>query len=91
MLHKTQCCDVLCQVQGRNGGRTLRVYCPKCHKLQDTYRTTFINWTESDLEQLDSKFDALTEYLGLEFLFERISDGSKKGDRSTFICRKKLS
>lgn len=39
------------------------------------------NWCEEDLEDLDTKFDALTEYLGVEFVFERVSDGSDIADR----------
>lgn len=48
------------------------------------------NWTEADLEDLDAKFDALIEYLGIEFVFERISDGSDIADRSRCYARTKF-
>lgn len=48
------------------------------------------NWSEEDLEQLDAKFDALTEHLGLEFVFERVSDGSDVADRERVYVRPKI-
>lgn len=46
-------------------------------------------WTEEDLEELDKKFDALCEFLGVEFVFETVSDGSDHGDTERTYCRKK--
>lgn len=46
-------------------------------------------WSDEDLRDLDDKFDALAEYLGLEFVFERVSDGSDYADRSRCYARKK--
>lgn len=47
-------------------------------------------WSEEDLEDLDDKFDALAEYLGVEFVFERVSDGGDAADRSRCYARAKL-
>jgi len=47
------------------------------------------NWTERDLDELDAKFDALSEYLGVEFVFEKISDGSKLGNKVRIYARRK--
>jgi len=47
------------------------------------------NWSEQDLEDLDAKFDALAEHLGVEFIFERISDGSDAADRERVYVRAK--
>lgn len=41
------------------------------------------------LDDLDRKFDALCEFLGVEFVFEKISDGSENADSSRWYCRKK--
>jgi 3-deoxy-D-manno-octulosonic acid (KDO) 8-phosphate synthase len=49
----------------------------------------YTNWSEQDLEELDAKFDALCEHLGIEFVFEKISDGSDKADRSSITVRPK--
>lgn len=46
-------------------------------------------WTPEDLEDLDAKFDALIEYLGIEFVFERVSDGSDTADSKRCYARKK--
>lgn len=46
-------------------------------------------WSAQDLEELDMKFDALCEYLGVEFVFEKISDGSENADEERCYCRKK--
>ncbi len=87
--HRTRCCNALPEIQGRNGGRTLRVYCPLCHKLQDTYRMGFRGWSEGDLDDLAAKFDALSEHFGIEFVFEKISDGSDIADRTRMYVRTK--
>lgn len=47
------------------------------------------NWREEDLEELDQKFDALCEHLGIEFVFEKISDGSENADRESITVRPK--
>ncbi len=47
------------------------------------------NWGVRDLEELDAKLDALTEHLGLEFVFEKISDGSDAADRERVYVRSK--
>lgn len=87
--HKSRCCDAHVYISGRNGGRTLRVYCQCCNKMQDTYRFALERWTEDDLDDLDAKFDALAEYLEVEFVFERVSDGSDIGDSERCYVRKK--
>jgi hypothetical protein len=87
--HKSHCCETEVYIGGRNGGRTLRVYCCGCKKLQDTYRFALERWSEDDLDDLDAKFDALVEYLDIEFVFQRISDGSEWGDKESLIVRKK--
>lgn len=46
-------------------------------------------WSEEDLEDLDAKFDALAEFMGVEFVFERVSDGSDVADRSRCYARPK--
>lgn len=46
-------------------------------------------WSAQDLEELDQKFDALCEHLGVEFVFEKISDGSENADTERCYCRKK--
>lgn len=46
-------------------------------------------WLPSDLEDLDRKFDALCEYLGVEFVQEKVSDGGLWADREGWYCRKK--
>jgi len=46
-------------------------------------------WSAEDLEELDSKFDALCEYLGIEFVYEKISDGSEWADSERWYVRKK--
>ena len=90
-LYTSKCCDAEVEIQARNGGcnRNLRVYCSICNKLQDTYRSPFTKWSEEDLEELDTKFDALCEYLNVEFVFQKVSDGSKYGDRHSVVVRKK--
>lgn len=45
-------------------------------------------WCEEDLEDLDAKFDALAEFLEVEFVFERVNDGSDIADRSRCYARK---
>jgi hypothetical protein len=87
--HKSRCCEALVFISGRHGGRTLRVYCSACQKLQDTYRTGFRGWSEADLDDLDAKFDALVEHFGLEFVFERVSDGSDVADKERLYVRNK--
>lgn len=47
------------------------------------------NWTERDLEELDAKFDALCEHLGIEFVFEKVSDGSENADSERIYIRSK--
>lgn len=47
------------------------------------------NWSEKDLEELDAKFDALCEHLGVEFVFTKISDGSDRADIETIEVRPK--
>ncbi len=47
------------------------------------------NWNEEDLEDLDRKFDALAEFLGVEFVFERVSNGSDAADESRCYARYK--
>ena len=47
----------------------------------------FENWSEEDLEDLDRKFDALCEFLNVEFVFERVSDGSEDADRERVYVR----
>ncbi len=49
----------------------------------------FEKWSEEDLEELDQKFDALCEYLGIEFVFEKVSDGSEWADSERVYVRKK--
>jgi hypothetical protein len=49
----------------------------------------FNSWNEEELNTLDEKFDALCEFLNVEFVTEKISDGSELGDREKFYCRKK--
>lgn len=44
--------------------------------------------SEADLEELDRKFDALFEYLDVDFIFARRSDGSSLGDKEEFSCKK---
>lgn len=51
----------------------------------------YTNWREEDLEELDAKFDALCEHLGIEFVFEKISDGSDQADRESITVRPKLA
>lgn len=46
-------------------------------------------FSEEDLEDLDAKFDALAEFLGVEFVFERVSDGSDVADASRCYARYK--
>ena len=46
-------------------------------------------WTEEDLEELDQKFDALCRFLNVEFVFEKVSDGSDSADKHRVFCRKK--
>lgn len=46
-------------------------------------------WLPEDLEDLDRKFDALCEHLGVEFVQEKVSDGSEWADREGWICRKR--
>lgn len=46
-------------------------------------------WDDKDLCDLDAKFDALAEYLGVEFVFERVSDGSDIADREKCYVRPK--
>lgn len=87
--YKSHCCNTPVHISGRNGGRTLRVYCCGCKKLQDTYRFALERWTEDELDELDAKFDALCEHLNVEFVFERVSNGGKWGDRETLMARKK--
>lgn len=48
------------------------------------------NWSERDLEELDMKFDALCEHLGVEFVFEKISDGSDRADQERIYVRPKM-
>lgn len=48
------------------------------------------NWPEKDLEDLDTKFDALCEYLNVEFIFERVSDGSDIADRERVYVRSRV-
>ncbi len=48
-------------------------------------------WHDEDLSDLDAKFDALAEFLEVEFVFERISDGSDIADRSRCFARRKSS
>lgn len=40
-------------------------------------------------DELDRKFDALCEFLNVEFVDETVSDGSEVGDSKRFYCRKK--
>jgi hypothetical protein len=47
-------------------------------------------WSEEDLEELDAKFDALAEYLDVEFVFEKVSDGSDSADTERVYARKKM-
>lgn len=47
------------------------------------------NWCEEDLEDLDAKFDALAEFLEIEFVFERVSDGSEIADTARCYARPK--
>jgi hypothetical protein len=49
----------------------------------------FNSWNEQELNILDKKFDALCEYLKVEFVNEVVSDGSDYGDTERFYCRKK--
>lgn len=46
-------------------------------------------WTLEDMEELDEKFDALCRHLGIEFVFEKVSDGSENGDKERVYVRKK--
>ena len=46
-------------------------------------------WSEEDLEELDEKFDALCEQLGVEFVFTKISDGSERADIKKIEVRPK--
>lgn len=48
------------------------------------------NWSEQDLEELDAKFDALCEHLGVEFVFEKISNGSDMADRERVYVRERF-
>lgn len=47
------------------------------------------NFSENDLEELDAKFDALCEHLGVEFVFTKISDGSDRADIEKIEVRPK--
>lgn len=49
----------------------------------------FNNWPDEDLEDLDRKFDALCEHLNIEFVFERVSDGSEWADRQRVYVRER--
>jgi hypothetical protein len=49
------------------------------------------NWNDAELDELDRKFDALCEYLKVEFVDEKISDGSEWGDKESFYARKKIT
>ncbi len=50
----------------------------------------YLNYfSEEDLEDLDAKFDALAEFLGIEFVFERVSDGTDVADSSRCYARYK--
>ena len=46
-------------------------------------------WSAADLDDLDRKFDALCEFLQVEFVFEKISDGSEWADTERWYVRKK--
>jgi hypothetical protein len=46
-------------------------------------------WNIQDLEDLDRKFDALCEFLKVEFVFEKISDGSEWADSERWYVREK--
>lgn len=48
------------------------------------------NWSEKDLEELDAKFDALCEHLGVYFVFEKISDGSDRADEERIYVKSKM-
>lgn len=72
----------------RNINCTCRNLAPEWIHFKDCPGIEF-GWTCDDLEDLDRKFDALCEYLGVEFVFERISDGSEWADSERVICRKK--
>lgn len=74
--HKSYCCNGDVFIGGRNGGRTLRVYCFLCGKLQDTYRNG-IGKNCCDDKTLSEKFDALVEYLDVEFVTEKFHAVSK--------------
>ena len=54
-----------------------------------TGRTCFYGWSIEDLDELDEKFDALSEHLGVEFVFEKVSDGSDSADTERVYARKK--
>ncbi len=49
------------------------------------------SFDEKYLDEWDRKFDALSEFLKVEFVFEKVSDGSDWADSERWICRKKTS
>lgn len=46
-------------------------------------------WDDGDLQELDMKFDALSEFLGIEFVFEKVSNGGFAADRTRCYARSK--
>lgn len=58
-------------------------------------KTNKIHQLRDEFDELDKKFDALCEYLKVEFVDEdtTISDGSVMGDKEIqkFYCRKKIN
>lgn len=57
------------------------------HYLQ----TKLINMNNCDYEETKAKFNALIELLGIEVVFEKISDGTGKEEVRCFARKKKKS
>lgn len=62
--------------------------CPSHTRYMD-YREIVGRVEPSDFNELDEKFDALSEHLKVEYVREKVSDGSVWGDEEAFYCRKK--
>lgn len=85
MQIKFQECDVCAAKPGTP------ILCWGCINNRDVIEKLTSGWSADDLEDLDRKFDALAEYLKVEFVFERISDGSEWADSEHCTARKKIN
>lgn len=58
-------------------------------RLKERQKTIQLEEQLQDYKDLDERFDALTEYLKVEFVKEKVSDGGMYGDTERFYARKK--